>query len=83
MHQQASLCKLQTNLPFAKCAVSSLKAAAHSLTSAIAASNSGVISTFAIDKLLVRVGDTGTNAVVEDVRERQMAAMEMMDFMFQ
>ncbi len=62
--------------------MSSPKAEAHSLTSAIAASNSGVMSNFAIDKLLVvREGDAGTNAMVEDVRERQIAATEMMDFM--
>ena len=78
--------KLQTNVPFAKCAVSSPKADAHSLTSAIAASNSGVMSNFAIDKLIVlegdaTYGDAGTNAMVEDVSERQIAATEMMDFM--
>ena len=79
--------KLQTNVPFAKCAVSSPKADAHSLTSAIAASSSGVMSNFAIDKLLVvrdgdaTYGDAGTNAMVEDVSERQIAATEMMDFM--
>lgn len=40
------------------------------------------MSNFAIDKLLVvREGDAGTNAMVEDVRERQIAATEMMDFM--
>lgn len=62
--------------------MSSPNAEAHSLTSAIAASNSGVMSNFAIDKLLVvREGDAGTNAMVEDVRERQIAATEMMDFM--
>ena len=80
--------KLHTNLPFAKCAVSSPNAEAHSLTSAIAASNSGVMSNSAIDKLLVRegvatYGEAGTNAMEAGVRERQMAATEMMDFMFE
>ena len=44
------------------------------------------MSNFAIDKLIVlegdaTYGDAGTNAMVEDVSERQIAATEMMDFM--
>ena len=46
------------------------------------------MSNFAIDKLLVLEGDDatygdGTNAMVEGVRERQIAAAEMMDFMLE
>jgi len=46
------------------------------------------MSNSAIDKLLVRkgvatYGEAGTNAMEAGVRERQMAATEMMDFMFE
>ena len=74
------------HLPFAKCAVSSLNAAAALLTSAMAASNSGVTVTLDIDKLLDREGaaatdDGGTNAMAEGARQRQVVTTEMMDFM--
>lgn len=39
---------------------------------------------FAIVKLLVRTfGDAGTNAMEDGVRERQIAATEMIDFMME
>ena len=53
----------------------------------MAASNSGVMVILAMERLPVREGAAitnggDTNAIDDDVRVRQMAATEVMDFMF-
>ena len=68
--------------PLAKCAVSSPNSAAAALTSAMAASNSGVIVN-AIGKGPNRVDDraAGANATADEI-EREATANEMIDFIF-